>query len=77
MVTRSPMVAIASEWELLVQMTQGMLSDSLGIADSKLFCEALGNARHTSETQIVPLIRAIGIEAWLRALRVFEESECY
>ena len=65
-VTRSPMVAIASEWELLVQMTQGMLSSSLGIADSKLFCEALGNARHTSETQIVPLIRAIGIEAWLR-----------
>ena len=67
-VTRSPRVAISSEWDLLVQMTQHMISDSLQIVDSKLFCEALDKARYNADAQIVPLMRTIAVEVWLKSV---------
>jgi asparagine synthase (glutamine-hydrolysing) len=66
LVTRSPVIAISSEWDLLVRMTDHMVSDSLGIVDSKLFREALKKARLTSGEQIVPLMRTVAVEMWLK-----------
>jgi len=66
LVTRSPVIAISSEWDLLVRMTDHMVSDSLGIVDSKSFLEALKKARHTSGEQIVPLMRTVAVEMWLK-----------
>jgi asparagine synthase (glutamine-hydrolysing) len=67
-IDRSPRVAISAEWDRLVQMTQQMISCSLGVIDSKLFREALENARHNSEAQVIPLMRAAALESWLTSL---------
>jgi asparagine synthase (glutamine-hydrolysing) len=67
-VARSPMIAISSEWDLLVQMTQNMISSSLGIVDSALFREALEQSRHSTEMHILPLIRTLAVEAWLKSV---------
>jgi asparagine synthase (glutamine-hydrolysing) len=67
-VARSPLIAISSEWVRLNQMTQGMVSSSLRIVDPQLFVESLQNARHAQEIQILPLMRTIAIEAWLKNL---------
>lgn len=68
LVSRSPIVAMSSQWDLLAEMARHMVSCSLGIVDSKLFLEALEDARHNSEAQIVPLMRAAALERWLRSL---------
>lgn len=65
-VVRAPIAAISAEWASLAEITQHMISDSLGIVDSRGISEALQNARHGRETPIVPLMRALGIEIWLR-----------
>ena len=72
LVTRSPVIAISSEWDLLVRMTDDMISDSLGIVDSKLFLDVLKNARHTSGEQIVPLMRTVAVEMWLKNVAHWE-----
>ena len=67
-VSRTPMVAISKDWTSLVEMTQQMISSSLGVTDSKLLTETLQNARHGQEVPIIPLMRALGIEYWLRGV---------
>src|SRR5439155_15852820 len=44
-VARAPMVAISNDWAHLIEMTQNMLSSSLGIVDSERISEALQKAR--------------------------------
>jgi asparagine synthase (glutamine-hydrolysing) len=67
-VARMPMAAISSQWETLSEMAQQMISSSRGIVDSSLFLEALGRAQKGEEVPIVPLMRTLGIEFWLRDL---------
>jgi asparagine synthase (glutamine-hydrolysing) len=70
-VARGPMVGIAAEWARLSVMTEEMISDLAGIVDSSSFRQALDEIRQGKEIPIVPIMRTIGIEYWLRAL-----SEC-
>ncbi len=67
-VTRGPRAGIEAEWPRLVELGQHMLVSSLGIADSTRFVEALQNTRQGAEVPIVPLMRTLGIELWLRNL---------
>jgi asparagine synthase (glutamine-hydrolysing) len=67
-VTRGPMASIAEEWPHLLELGQHMLVSSLGIADSTRFVEALQKIRQGAEVPIVPLMRTLGIELWLRSL---------
>jgi asparagine synthase (glutamine-hydrolysing) len=67
-VARGPMVGIAEEWPHLLELSQHMLIDSLGIADSTRFVEALQKTRQGEEVPIVPLMRTLGIERWLRCV---------
>jgi len=67
-VTRGPRVAISLAWPSLVQLTQRMVSSSLGIVDSGLFLKALENAAHDPNSQTSPLRRVIAVELWLRHL---------
>ena len=67
-VTRGPRVAVSSEWDLLVQMTQHMVTGSLRIVDPKLFREALEDSRHNAKAQIMPLMRTAVIEQWLTSI---------
>jgi asparagine synthase (glutamine-hydrolysing) len=67
-VARAPLVAISDEWKRLTEMSQHMLAASLGIVDSTKFKDALQRARNGQEIMVVPLMRALGIELWLRNL---------
>jgi len=68
-VARAPLVAISNDWAHFVEMTQNMLSSSLGIVDSEHLHAALQKARCGEEVCIVALKRTIWIEGWLRNLR--------
>jgi asparagine synthase (glutamine-hydrolysing) len=67
-VSRSPRVAISNDWAHLAEMTQHMLSSSLGIVDSELMLEALQKARHGEEVRMVTLRRTLCLEGWLKDL---------
>ncbi|HXA76819.1 MAG TPA: asparagine synthase-related protein [Candidatus Acidoferrales bacterium] len=67
-VTRRPRTAISAEWAQLVVLTENMVAASIGIIDSALYRRALEEARNGAEVAIVPLLRAIGVEMWLRNL---------
>jgi asparagine synthase (glutamine-hydrolysing) len=67
-VTRGPRVGIATELPHLLELAQHMLMGSLGIADSASFIEALQKTRQGAEVPMVPLMRTLGIELWLRNL---------
>jgi len=65
---RAPMAAMSKDWDCLNQMTHCMASSSLGIIESFDFCKALQNVRRGQVVPLVPLMRTIGIESWLRNL---------
>jgi asparagine synthase (glutamine-hydrolysing) len=66
-VARAPMAAISAEWGALADMTQHMVSASFGIITEGVFCNALQKARRGQEVPIVPLMRTLGFEFWLRS----------
>jgi len=72
-VARGPMTAISAEYENLVEMSNQMVSSLVGIINAKHFSDALHDARQGKEVPIVPLMRTVGIEHWLRIL---EKSNC-
>jgi asparagine synthase (glutamine-hydrolysing) len=67
-VARSPMVAISNDWAHFAEMTENMLSDSLGIVDPKRISDALQKVRRGEEVPLITLRRALCIEEWLRDL---------
>jgi asparagine synthase (glutamine-hydrolysing) len=67
-VARASMVAISAEWTNLLELTQHMTSDSLGIIESKAFLHALQKARQGRELPMVPALRTFIIERWLTNL---------
>jgi asparagine synthase (glutamine-hydrolysing) len=56
-------------------VTRGMVSDSLDIIDEKSFLEALHAAGHGQGVPVVPLIRTLDLEFWLRDLQQWRLSE--
>ena len=67
-VARGPRIAIAAEWPHLMELGQHMLVSSLGLADSTRFMDALQKSRQGADVPMVPLMRTLGIELWLRSL---------
>jgi len=55
-------------WANLVEMTQHMASSSLGIVDPERISDALQKARRGEEVLLIPLMRTIFLEEWLRDL---------
>ena len=68
-VARSPMVAISNDWAHFAEITQNMLSSSLGIVDSARISGALQKVRRGEEVPIVALKRTLWLEGWLKDLR--------
>jgi len=66
-VARSPITAIANEWERLSQISSQMLLESRGIVAGPRFAEALCHARRGEEVPIALLLRTIALEDWLRS----------
>ncbi len=65
-IARGPAVSIGREWEKLMNLTDCMYCDSFGILVPVLFREALRRARDGHDQLTVPLLRAFGVELWLR-----------
>jgi asparagine synthase (glutamine-hydrolysing) len=68
-VARSPMVAVSNDRAHFAEMTQNMLSSSLGIVDSERVSEALQKVRRGEAVPIITLRRSLYLEEWLRDLR--------
>jgi asparagine synthase (glutamine-hydrolysing) len=68
-VSRSPMVAISNHWAHFAEMTQNMLSSSLGIIDPERISETLQKVRRGEEVRMVTLRRTLFLEGWLKDLR--------
>jgi asparagine synthase (glutamine-hydrolysing) len=67
-VARSPMVAISNDWAHFAEMTQNMLSSSLGIVNLERISEALQKVRRGEEVPMVVLMRTVCLEEWLKDL---------
>jgi asparagine synthase (glutamine-hydrolysing) len=67
-VVRRSMTAISRDWADLGGTTQNLLSDSLGIVAAERFLEILEKGRRGEEIPIVPMIRTLFLERWLRNL---------
>lgn len=67
-VARSPMRAVSTGWSALDESSRHMLSQALGVVDSERFREGLERCREGREVHIVPLLRTLGVERWLRSI---------
>jgi len=67
-VARAPLIAISGEWMCLLEMTHEMAGAQLGIVEPQGFLETLHKVRHGQDVPIVPFLRTVTIEAWLRKL---------
>ena len=65
---RSSLVTISAQWNCFVEMTQHLLTVSIGIVDQTKFSEAMYRARNGQEVALIPLMRTLGLELWLRNL---------
>jgi asparagine synthase (glutamine-hydrolysing) len=73
-VARAPLAAISEEWTHFAEMTQHMLSSSLGIVEATKLLAALQIAREGQEVPIIPIMRALSIELWLQNLSAHRVS---
>ena len=49
-----------------------MVSESIGIVDASAFCKTVQEVCRGNEVPIIPLMRTVAIEFWLRAMREHE-----
>lgn len=68
-VTRSPLVSIQKQQEQLAVSHDDLVAGSLGIIVPDLFFGTLEEVRQGKQIPIVPLLRSLALERWLRALR--------
>jgi asparagine synthase (glutamine-hydrolysing) len=67
-VARSPMLAVSAQRCRLLEMSKDMVSASLGVVDPELLGTALHKVCQGQAIPMVPFMRTIGIEVWLRSL---------
>ncbi len=67
-VARGPALALSVEWPSIAQLIQEMVASSIGIVNASSFRDSLQKARNGEEVPILPLMRTLEIEFWLRNL---------
>lgn len=67
-IVRAPMTATSTERSKLAEMAQDMISSSLGITNPNGFLKVLQEIRHGQVSPIIPLLRTVTVEMWLRKL---------
>jgi asparagine synthase (glutamine-hydrolysing) len=68
-VVRGPMLCVGAQCTQLIELTQQMLASDLGIVDSALFAGALITVRDGQKIGLVPMLRTLIVEYWIRNLR--------
>ena len=67
-VSRGPRVAIVKRWAELLPLTENMTAESLGIVSAERFVGVLEELRLGKEAPLVPVLRTLVLERWLRNL---------
>ena len=65
-VTRGPQKAIGTDWERVAQLTEDMVCATRGILGAKEIRATLERARNGEDIPLVPLMRVLRIEWWMR-----------
>jgi len=68
--SRSYMLLLAANWRTLEVMLESPLSAKLGYVDLKRFLDALVAAKNGTSTHLVPTLKALALELWLRHIAV-------
>jgi asparagine synthase (glutamine-hydrolysing) len=68
-VIRAPLIAVSRDWSKLAETKQAIESSLLGIIDPNRISDTLQNVRYGGNVSMVPLVRTIVLEGWLRDLR--------
>lgn len=68
-VTKSPLIAIRRQYERLITSRDNLVIDSLGVVTPDAFFSALEQAIQGKAIAIIPLLRALNLEQWLRSLK--------
>jgi asparagine synthase (glutamine-hydrolysing) len=68
LVSRGPLAGISAGWPNVMQFSSQMQTAAFGIVDSQRFVDALQRARRGQEVSVVFVMRAFGIELWVRSL---------
>ena len=63
------MAAISAHRTKFIELTEHMVSSSIGIVDPIVFLKTLNTAHQGQEVPIVTVMRTLSIELWLRAAR--------
>jgi hypothetical protein len=63
------MLAISNDWVHFAEMSQNMLSSSVGIVDPERIWEVLQKVRRGEEVRMITLMRTLCLEGWLKDLR--------
>jgi asparagine synthase (glutamine-hydrolysing) len=71
-VSRAPFLSVSRQWAGLIEMSESMLCSALGIIDPPTFKAVLERARLGQNIPMVPLMRTLGIERWLRNLQQWD-----
>jgi asparagine synthase (glutamine-hydrolysing) len=72
--SRRPLVAISKNWDLLLKLTEDMVTASAGIVDSKELLRALYDARSGRAVPFLAITRTLCLELWLRSLVGFDKK---
>jgi asparagine synthase (glutamine-hydrolysing) len=65
---RAPVVAISGEWARLTEISHCMVGASLGVVNQVSFSQYLQKVRQGQVVPLVPLMRTLYLELWLRNL---------
>jgi asparagine synthase (glutamine-hydrolysing) len=67
-VARTPLRAISSGWANLVDRTQPMISESLGIVEQNRLAEVLKKAHDGQEVPVITLVRTFLVDHWINSV---------
>jgi len=67
-VVRAPLLSISEHWSDLLTLSTESRSVSHGFIDSQKFLGALKKASHGEAAPLIPLMRTVALERWLRSL---------
>lgn len=73
-VVRSVVASIASQFPVLLQIARDMISSTHGIVDAESFRHVLQDAHDGKAFPLVPVMRTLDIETWLRGLAKSERT---
>jgi asparagine synthase (glutamine-hydrolysing) len=65
-IARAPVAALRTELDSILRETNHMFTSDLGIVDKNKFRQSLKRAADGETTPVVPLLRTLLVEAWLR-----------